>query len=352
MALLILTPGDPQGIGPEVVWKTLQTTDARRPNILCVGAREPFDRLGAPVIEISPIELKRGMKPPRAKKPFVWLLPAPTRSNKFLPGFQAGWSIETATKLVLDRVGDALVTGPISKERLNAGGYNFPGHTEMLAALCNKHKDATLKGRRHEVTPVSGRSRPPTPVMMLANDQLRITLVTTHLALQKVPRALNAKNITQTIETTATSLREWWGIAKPRIAVAALNPHAGEGGMFGTEEKRVITPAIEALRRRARGKYAIEGPLPADTLFANHIMANNAGKPAYDAVVCMYHDQGLVPVKLLDFPRTVNVTLGLPIVRTSVDHGTGFDIVGKGIADPSSLQSAIQLATHIVRNRR
>jgi 4-hydroxythreonine-4-phosphate dehydrogenase len=150
--------------------------------------------------------------------------------------------------------------------------------------------------------------------------------------------------VTRAVEHTASHLQKWWGIARPRVAIAALNPHAGEGGMFGREEIRTISPAIRALRRR-HPSWRLEGPLPADTLFAKHAMARPGDR--YDAVVCMYHDQGLVPVKLLDFPRTVNVTLGLPIIRTSVDHGTGFDIAGKGIADPSSLISAIRLAEQL-----
>jgi 4-hydroxythreonine-4-phosphate dehydrogenase len=151
---------------------------------------------------------------------------------------------------------------------------------------------------------------------------------------------------------TVDHLKGWWGISKPRVAIAALNPHAGEDGLFGDEEIRVITPEIQSLQKDAKRRgYVLVGPLPADTLFANHVMAKSQNRPQnhFDAVVCMYHDQGLIPVKLLDFPRTVNVTLGLPIVRTSVDHGVAFDIVGQNKADPSSLDSAIELAVNIVR---
>jgi 4-hydroxythreonine-4-phosphate dehydrogenase len=169
------------------------------------------------------------------------------------------------------------------------------------------------------------------------------------VGIHELPRALTREKVRRAVLHTAHHLRHDCGIRKPRIAVAALNPHAGEGGMFGDEETRVITPELEAIRAAHGKDFELLGPLPADTLFANHVMAKP--KNRYDAVVCMYHDQGLIPVKLLDFPNTVNVTLGLPIVRTSVDHGTGFDIAGKGIADPSSFQAAIRLAADLVRRR-
>jgi 4-hydroxythreonine-4-phosphate dehydrogenase len=323
--IIAVTPGDPAGVGPEIVWKTLKQRayDTRKATLLCVGAREPFDALGADVVEASFAELRRGARPPKRSKPFVWILSAP----KGLPGFQAGWAIEQATRLVQKGVCSAIVTGPISKERLQKGGYVYPGHTEFLAELCGKK----------EVT------------MMLANDQLRISLATTHVALKDVPRALTRKEVRRAVLHTAEHLRKWWGIKKPRIAVAALNPHAGESGLFGKEEIRVISPELRAIAKAQGKNIEIHGPLPADTLFAKHVMAKP--RERYDAVVCMYHDQGLIPVKLLDFPNTVNVTLGLPIVRTSVDHGVGFDIAGKGVADPSSFQSAVRLAIQISNNR-
>lgn len=332
--IIAVTPGDPEGVGPEILWKTLQDsrhgipTDVR---LLCVGAREPFDRLGAPVFETSLDRLARGEVPPApSTQSSIWLLPAPLqvprrkgRKPLFLPGYQCGWAIETATRLVQKGIAQALATGPISKERLQAGGYLYPGHTEFLAKLC----------RTRHVT------------MMLANEQLRISLVTTHLALKDVPKAVTATAIRRAVEHTEEALRRWWGIRGPRIAVAALNPHAGEAGLFGKEEIRVIAPEIRRLQRVYKDRAEILGPLPADTLFAKHALA--APEERYDAVVCMYHDQGLIPVKLLDFPRTVNVTLGLPVIRTSVDHGVGFDIAGTGKADPSSLQSAIRLAAQM-----
>ncbi|MCM2322103.1 MAG: 4-hydroxythreonine-4-phosphate dehydrogenase PdxA [Oligoflexia bacterium] len=325
--ILAVTPGDPAGVGPEIVWKTLRSGDLRKRGIslLCVGAREPFERLGAPIVETTEAELfsRSRLIPPSSRRPVVWLLPAPVKSTGFLPGFQSGWSIERATRLVLKRRAAALVTGPISKERLNQGGFAFPGHTEFLADLCG--------GK--EVT------------MMLANEQLRITLVTTHVALEDVPRALTRESLRRAIAHTVSHLRDWWGIRKPRVGIAALNPHAGENGLFGRQELRLLNPEIKALQKAARGRYELHGPLPADTLFANHILA--APKDRFDAVVCMYHDQGLIPVKLLDFRNTVNVTLGLPIIRTSVDHGVAFDIAGTGKADPSSFRAAVELAARL-----
>lgn len=317
-------------MGPEIVWKALRSRINRkkwgRLSMLCVGARKPFDQMGAPVIEADPSQLIY----PRQKGPFIWLLPAPTRAPRgaLLPGFQSGWAIQTAAQLIQRGQAKALITGPISKERLQKGGFPYVGHTDFLADLCGIKEDFT---------------------MMLANEKLRVSLVTTHLALADVPKALNRHKIRRAVLQTASHLRDWWGISRPRIGVAALNPHAGEGGILGSEERTLITPVLRELRRSARGHYQIEGPLPADTLFAGHLSTPRSER--FDAVVCMYHDQGLIPVKLLDFPRTVNVTLGLPLIRTSVDHGTAFDIAGKGMADPSSLESAIALAIQIVQTR-
>jgi 4-hydroxythreonine-4-phosphate dehydrogenase len=224
-------------------------------------------------------------------------------------------------------IADALVTGPISKERLQKGGFQYPGHTEFLAALASDEP-----------------ARPVPVTMMLANDKLRVSLVTIHVALSQVSRKISAEEVRRAIFQTAEFLNERLGIKKPRIAVTALNPHAGESGLFGDEDQKIIAPELERIQSENL-QLEVSGPHPADTLFAKHIALPK--KLRYDAVVCMYHDQGLVPVKLLDFKRTVNITLGLPFLRTSVDHGVGFDIAGKGIADPSSMQSAIELAARI-----
>jgi 4-hydroxythreonine-4-phosphate dehydrogenase len=324
---LLITPGDPAGIGPEIVWKSLfkpKYANAPRYRFICVGAAAPFvKKLGKRVHLISeedldPLRLK---KLPRSKLLF---LPAPVKTPQpglLLAGYQSGWAIERATRLIQAGHAHALVTGPISKERLRAGGFPYSGHTDFLADLC----------QAGEVT------------MMLANRHLRISLVTVHIGLKDVPAAITRRALRRAILHTVDSLRSYWGIRSPRVAIAALNPHAGENGLFGREEIEVIEPELRALR--AGGvQGTLIGPLPADTLFAT-------GK--YDAVVCMYHDQGLIPVKLLDFRRTVNVTLGLPLtmIRTSVDHGVAFDIAGKNKADPASLQAAIDLACQIVAQK-
>jgi 4-hydroxythreonine-4-phosphate dehydrogenase len=335
--LLVLTPGDPEGIGPEIVWKIIKQGDYGRRGVrlLCVGARRPFDEMGVKVVEAN----EAALAAPSLGEPYVWLLPAPKETPRFfggkkyplLEGYQCGWSIEKATQLVRSGVAQAIVTGPISKERLQKGGYKYPGHTEMLAALCKK----------------SPRAKAPEVTMMLANDQLRVSLVTTHLGLKDVSKTLTRDKVRRAVEQTVDHLRRWWKIERPRVAIAALNPHAGESGLFGKEEIKTITPEIKALQKLYGESAEITGPLPSDTLFAKNRLAPDSEK--YDAVVCMYHDQGLIPVKLLDFRKTVNVTLGLPIVRTSVDHGVGFDIAKTGKADPSSLQSAVDLAIQIVR---
>lgn len=329
VARLVITPGDPDGIGPEVVWKAIRKHHEKWKKIpfLCVGARKPFDELGALVITADIEDLT----PPKETKPHVWILETPTQTDPelHLAGYQSGWSIETAAMLVQSGDFDALVTGPIHKDRLNQGGYAFSGHTDFLAALCGEPSP--------EVT------------MMLTNSTLRVSLVTTHISLASVSSKLDSAAVRRACEQTYEALSRWWGIQKPKIAVCALNPHAGESGRFGREEIDVILPTIMALRKEWGNRATLTDPLPADTLFANHIATKPSDRA--DAVICMYHDQGLIPVKLIDFPHTVNVTLGLPFIRTSVDHGTGFDIAGKNLADPRSFESAVELALLLIQKR-
>ena len=213
-----------------------------------------------------------------------------------------------------------LVTGPISKDRLQGGGYPFAGHTEMLAKLCGVK----------EVT------------MMLANPSLRVSLVTIHVPLRKVAALTTAAALTRAIQHTVTFLRAQKGMALPRIAILGLNPHAGESGRLGTEEENIFKPLMKKLGQKMKGLCELSGPFPADTFFALH-MARPV-RERHDAVVSCYHDQGLTAVKLIDFKRTVNLTLGLPWVRTSVYHGTAFDIAGRGIADCSSFEAAFEEA--------
>jgi len=234
--------------------------------------------------------------------------------------------IETGVGLALSGAVSGLVTAPISKAPLYAAGFRFPGHTEFLGELTQSARYDGARG----------------PIMMLAVPGLRTTLVTVHEPLAKVSAALSIEKIVNAGLVTAQALRRDFGIAHPRIAVAGLNPHAGESGGIGREEHDIIDPAVRALRDLG---VEVTGPHPADSLFPADMRSR------YDAAVCMYHDQALIPVKMLDFWGGINVTLGLPIVRTSPDHGTAFDIAGRGHARPDSLIAAIQAAEHIAQRR-
>ena len=226
-------------------------------------------------------------------------------------------AIEWGVALVQTGAAAALTTGPIHKKALIDGaGFAYPGHTEFLAALAGVER----------------------VVMMLACPELRVVPATIHIPLADVPGALTAETLEETIRITHAALIRDFGLAAPRIAVAGLNPHAGEGGAIGREEIDVIAPVLEALR--AEGK-TLDGPLSADTMF------HGAARAGYDAAIAMYHDQALIPIKTIDFAGGVNVTLGLPFVRTSPDHGTAFDIAGKGLADPTSMIAAIRMAARM-----
>lgn len=308
---IVITPGDPQGIGPEITIKAFQSDVVKSlinegVKFICIGSMGP----------LWP-ELKK------VGDPSVKFISAPDvlqNQKLFLPGFQAGWSVQEAVKLILKASSKdnvfALVTGPIHKERLNRGGFSYPGHTEFLSDLCNC----------------------PDVTMMLANSKLRVSLVTTHVALKDVSAAITPIKIERAVVQTAQFLRTSYNVSKPKLAVLALNPHGGEDGLLGREEIEVIHPTLNRLRAKMH-ESEISGPFPADTLYMKHL----ALEP-YDAVIAMYHDQGLIPVKMLDFPHTVNITLGLPFIRTSVDHGVAFDHVGKNSADPTSLITAIETA--------
>jgi 4-hydroxythreonine-4-phosphate dehydrogenase len=239
-------------------------------------------------------------------------------------GAYAARCLYTAVRLARDGRGRAIVTAPIHKEALAAAGLPFPGHTEMLQAW--SHPQGT----------------PPDVRMMLANEELRVVLVTIHQSLRSAIEAITFDRVLQTIAITHAALQAW-GLDRPRIAVAGLNPHAGEGGLFGREELDVIAPAIAAAQAQ---RIRADGPHPPDTAFMR--ARNTPQRPgAYDAVVAMTHDQGLIPVKYLGLDQGVNITLGLPFVRTSPDHGTAFDIAGQGRADPSSFLAALSTARRL-----
>jgi 4-hydroxythreonine-4-phosphate dehydrogenase len=234
--------------------------------------------------------------------------------------------IETAAGLALSKTVSGVVTAPIAKAPLYAAGFKFPGHTEFLGELTAA---ASYDGARG-------------PIMMLTAADLRVTLVTVHEPLAQVSGKLDIQAVVNAGLVTAQALRRDFGIDRPRLAVAGLNPHAGESGSIGREEVEIVEPAVRALKDLG---VDARGPYPSDTLFPAEVRAT------YDAALCLYHDQALIPIKMLDFWGGVNVTLGLPIVRTSPDHGTAFDIAGRGIARPDSLIAAIRLADEIARRR-
>ncbi|WP_158968056.1 4-hydroxythreonine-4-phosphate dehydrogenase PdxA [Chachezhania sediminis] len=319
MAPIALTCGEPAGIGPEVAvaaWRAL-------------GADCPFVWIG------DPRHLPTGTPVAEIARPDeLTALPAdrfPVLRHDFAgqatpgqpdPANAAGviQAIERAVALTRSGAASAVCTAPIHKKALIDGAnFAYPGHTEFLAALGNA----------------------PRAVMMLASDQLRVVPATIHIALQDVPGALTPALLRETIEITADGLTRQFGIARPRIAVAGLNPHAGEGGAMGRQELDWINDLVATMRSEG---HDLLGPLPADTMF------HAAARARYDAAVAMYHDQALIPIKTLDFDRGVNVTLGLPFIRTSPDHGTAFDIAGQGIANPSSLIEALKLAQSMARS--
>ncbi|WBQ11536.1 4-hydroxythreonine-4-phosphate dehydrogenase PdxA [Hyphomonadaceae bacterium ML37] len=321
-APLALTLGDPDGIGPEIAlkaWRALRDCGPRF--VLIADPAHAF-------------EAARLLELPRPEPVASWAeaaaLFADTLPVMPLPaadGARAALaSIDAGVAAVLSGDASALVTNPVSKARLYEAGFAFAGHTEYLAHL-TAH------------TPVTG---PRGPVMMLAGGGLRCALVTIHRPLREAIDALTSEAIVQTARIVAHSLTQDFAIARPRLALAGLNPHAGEGGALGREEIDILAPALETLR--AKG-IDIAGPLPPDTMF--HAEA----RALYDAAICLYHDQGLIPVKTLDFHGGVNVTLGLPIVRTSPDHGTAFDIAGQGIARADSLIAALRLAADMAACR-
>jgi len=331
---LLVTMGDPAGIGPEIIAKAAaagELDDAvvvgdlgvlRRAVAACglvlpvASLEHPRDRATCPpgtLAVCAPAGLGDG------------LAALPIGAIDARAGAAAARCIEQAVHWVRADAGRAIVTAPIHKEALSAAGVPFPGHTEMLQAL------AAAPG-----------AEPPPVRMMLANDELRVVLVTIHLSLRRAIDALTEQGIVDTLAIThEAGLR--FGLASPRIAVAGLNPHAGEGGLFGDEEIRLIAPAIA--RARDQG-IAASGPYAPDTVFMR--ARDAAGKPGeFDFVVAMTHDHGLIPVKYLGVEQGVNVTLGLPFVRTSPDHGTAFDIAGRGVADPASLVAAARMARRL-----
>ncbi len=331
---LVITMGDPAGVGPEIIVQAF-----------CSGA---FAQLDRPLVVAGDLailqraaaacgracESRSGSRLTLGSAELVldnYVLPVRELSRLKPDRHRYGQPLASSGRAMADYIrwacdaslaGDAagMVTAPINKQALQLAGVDFPGHTELLADRC----------RVDEV------------VMMLAGERLRVCMVTTHCALREVPQRLTVERILTTVRITAKALQQQCGLENPRLAVLALNPHAGEGGLFGDEEPRYIVPAIAAAQ--AEG-IAASGPHSADTLFWFAVQGD------YDAVICMYHDQGLIPLKLLHFEDAVNVTLGLPIVRTSVDHGTAYDLAGTGKASPASLVAAVRMAAGMADRR-
>lgn len=295
---LAVTLGDPRGIGPEITASALR--DAR------VAA-------AADLVLVGPTGTAAGAT---VDEPVGTWTPGADAAEA---GRLAGLAVERAVALAAAGQVDGIVTAPLDKAALLAGGYDFPGHTEMLAALTGRRVAMMLAATR----PGAG------------GHPLRVVLATTHIALREVPAAVTEAAIVEAAEVTRSGLRDWFGIAEPRIALCALNPHAGDGGRFGDEDDRLLRPAA----RRA----GIAGPFPADTVFVR------AMRGAFDAVVAPYHDVGMTAIKVAAFGSAVNVTLGLPFPRCSPDHGTALDIAGQGVADPGSMIEAVLLCADIVR---
>lgn len=327
--IIAITMGDPCGIGPEILVKTFLLHSAAEDFVpLIVGDPRALERaaglLGAPrkfslIQDVQELSAMAPRIPVMAPCELTWSDLAYGHPSEDACRASVQY-IEVAAELALQGKVQAICTCPIHKANLHQCGFPFPGHTEFL-------KDLT---------------QAESAVMMLAGPRLKVALATIHMALGEVPRVLNRSALTTVIAITGRALLRDFAIAAPRLAVAALNPHAGEAGRFGSEELETIEPVVELF---TEADFTVSGPYPADTLFYRALHGE------FDAVVAMYHDQGLIPVKLVHFHDAVNVTLGLPIIRTSVDHGTAYDLVGTGKARAGSLRAAVRMAGLLARNR-
>ena len=330
LPIIGITMGDPTGIGPEIIVKALSTEEpfqACRPVVF--GDREALSR--AIQVQNLPTTLEAIDQIPRdgylpQKIFFFPLSRLDVGSLRFgQPDRACGDAmvryIEEAVKRTRSGELDAITTCPINKKAMNEAGYSFPGHTELLGHLVGA----------------------PAVAMMFLGSNWRIVLVTTHLPLKDVSGWISRDRILTTLRLTDGGMKKYFGIPHPKIGVLGLNPHCGENGLLGEEEKREILPAIAEAKLLGMD---VEGPFPADSFF------NISGRYAFDAVVSMYHDQGLIPIKMVDFKEAVNFTLGLPFIRTSVDHGTAYDIAGKGLADPTNLVKAILTAANLSKLKK
>jgi 4-hydroxythreonine-4-phosphate dehydrogenase len=328
LPIIGITMGDPAGVGPEIITKALSD-----PALYEICRPVVFGDRGALALYLkkgdacSIREISNSPQASGSSGQIDLIAVCRLNSECLTPGFprlEGGAAmvhcIIAAVDMALRGEISAMVTCPISKVLMQQAGHPYEGHTRLIADRTGT-KDYT---------------------MMLAGEKLRVALVTIHCALKDVPSLVSQESILKTISVTSKALAQDFGLKSHRIAVAGLNPHAGEEGLFGKEEAEIIEPALREARQRG---YPVEGPFPPDTIF------HRAASGHFDAVIAMYHDQGLIPLKLLHFSDAVNITLGLPIIRTSVDHGTAYDIAGKGVADPSSLKAAIRMAVTMARNR-
>jgi 4-hydroxythreonine-4-phosphate dehydrogenase len=296
---LAVTLGDPRGIGPEIV---------------AAVCADPHLTQQLQLVIVGP----RGTVVPVDESVGEWNPLGDSAVDAAAAGRSAGLAIARAVQLAQSGTVDGIVTAPIDKAALLAGGYDFPGHTEMLAALTNSHVAMMLAASAD----ASGSAHP-----------LRVVLATTHIALRDVPAAVTAEAIESAVNVTRDGLIDWYGIAAPRLALCALNPHAGDGGRFGLEDETILRPVAKRL--------GVAGPFPADTVFVRALRGE------FDAVIAPYHDVGMTAIKVAAFGRAVNVTLGLPFPRTSPDHGTAMDIAGRGVADVSSMKESVRVCAAI-----
>jgi len=327
--VIAIAMGDYNGVGPEIILKTLRSPVVRQLCVpMLVGSIDVFEyyarlmkyRIRLKEIDSIPDKFTAGIIPLFHLRKFQKPVIQPGTISKEA-GDYAAEAIEISAELCRGKIVDGMVTAPISKEALHLAGYRAPGQTEMLAKLCRTDKVA----------------------MVLIADELRVGLTTIHSPIKKVAKSLSRGLIGEKLSIIHSSLKKDFGIPRPKIAVLGLNPHAGESGSMGEEEMTIIGPAIRIAKRKG---MCVDGPFSSDGFFGIHKYRN------YDAVLAMYHDQGLIPLKLIGFEIGVNYSAGLPIVRTSPDHGTAFDIAGKGIADSSSMIEAIKLAVKIIHNRK
>lgn len=322
---IAISIGDFNGIGPEIILKSLSEMDLRKSIPVITAPKTIIQHYGKLFFPQQEFHFITDHGSSQEGK--INVLQLNHENPKITPGVQSAesgkvamLSIEKSIELCLKRKADAIVTAPISKEAVNLAGYNIPGHTEFLAMQTNTKN----------------------VLMMLVNDTLRVALVTAHVPIKEITDSISADLIKTKVQILADSLRIDFGIEQPKIAVLGLNPHAGDGGVIGMEEIEIIDPVLKEIRDE-QNQFTVHGPFPADGFFGRKLYKK------HDAILAMYHDQGLAPFKLLSFGKGVNFTAGLPIIRTSPDHGTAFDIAGKGIADPSSFKEAYKLAVKLAK---